>query len=169
MHGGTVVASSEGEGLGSEFIVRLPLASPPRSTVPPPRGSRGLRLPRGARVAIIEDNVDSREMLCEALTFAGFECKSADSGPDGLALVMSMLPDAAIVDVGLPDMDGFELARRIREHRPCANVQLIALTGYGQREDRQRALDAGFNVHLVKPIEPLQLVKLLTGEALSLP
>ena len=66
-------------------------------------------------------------------------------------------------------MDGFELARRIREHGPCANVQLIALTGYGQREDRQRALDAGFDVHLVKPIEPLQLVRLLTGEALSLP
>ncbi len=163
MHGGTVVARSEGEGLGAEFIVRLPLSSPPSSAADPQR-SKGLHLPRGARVAIIEDNADSREMLCEALTIAGFECKSADSGPEGLALIGSMMPEVAIVDVGLPVMDGFELARRIREGGPCANIQLIALTGYGQREDRQRALEAGFNVHLVKPIEPLALVRLLTGE-----
>ncbi|HTB78058.1 MAG TPA: chemotaxis protein CheB [Polyangiaceae bacterium] len=163
MHKGTVVAESDGEGRGSEFVVRLP-------TVPAPRGAargrsrdRGLALPRGARVAIIEDNADSREMLCEALTIAGFECKSADNGVAGLALIRSMLPDLAIVDLGLPAMDGFELARRIREDERCSKVQLIAVTGYGQRDDRQRAIEAGFNLHMVKPVEPLRLVAMLSG------
>jgi DNA-binding response OmpR family regulator len=102
-------------------------------------------------------------MLCEALTLAGFQCQSADNGLAGLSLIDSTMPDVAIVDVGLPAMDGFELARRIRADAKYAGVRLIALTGYGQREDRQHAIEAGFNVHLVKPIEPLELVRLLGG------
>jgi len=112
-------------------------------------------------VAIIEDNPDSREMLREALTIAGFECASADNGPAGLALIDSIKPAVAIVDIGLPGMDGFELARRVRQDDRCESVQLIALTGYGQREDRQRAIDAGFNLHLVKPIDPNVLAAVL--------
>jgi two-component system CheB/CheR fusion protein len=165
MHGGTVVAASEGEGRGSEFVVRLPLSGPPVAG-PPVRDSRpGLRVAKGARIAIIEDNADSREMLCEVLSMAGFHCQSADNGVAGLALIESMVPDVAIVDVGLPAMDGFEIARRVRQNGQLGVVRLVALTGYGQREDRQHAIDAGFDVHLVKPIEPLQLVRLLTAEA----
>ena len=166
MHGGTVLAHSDGEGRGSEFTVRLPLAAGPGLVAhEPATRDVGLRLVRGARVAIIEDNPDSREMLREALTIAGFECTSADNGVAGLALIDSIKPAVAIVDIGLPGMDGFELARRVREDDASESVQLIALTGYGQREDRQRAIDAGFNLHLVKPVDPLRLVRLLGGGA----
>ncbi len=166
MHGGTVAAHSDGEGRGSEFTVRLPLAAGPGLVAhEPATRDVGLRLVRGARVAIIEDNPDSREMLREALTIAGFECTSADNGVAGLALIDSIKPAVAIVDIGLPGMDGFELARRVREDDASESVQLIALTGYGQREDRQRAIDAGFNLHLVKPVDPLRLVRLLGGGA----
>jgi CheY-like chemotaxis protein len=164
MHGGFVIAHSDGEGRGAEFVVRLPLAAAPAAAAPGPAQPIGLHLARGARVAVIEDNADSREMLCDALTLAGYRCDSADNGVDGLALIESMRPDVAIVDVGLPEMDGFEVARRIRGDAKYSRVQLIALTGYGQREDRQHAMDAGFDVHLVKPVEPLQLVRLFDGE-----
>jgi two-component system CheB/CheR fusion protein len=165
MHSGTVAAFSEGEGKGAELVVRLPLAS--RETDAPsrrePRG--GLHLPQGARVAIIEDNADSREMLCEALTYAGFQCESADNGVAGLALVESMKPDVAIIDVGLPAIDGFELARRLRANPSLETTRLLALTGYGQREDRERALAAGFDEHLVKPVDPVRLARFLSGNA----
>jgi two-component system CheB/CheR fusion protein len=163
MHEGTVTASSDGEGRGSEFVVRLPLSAPPVVVASVRETSPRLRVPKGARIVIIEDNADSREMLCEVLALAGFECKSADNGLAGLALIDAMIPDLAIVDVGLPAMDGFELARRVRENDKLGAVRLVALTGYGQREDRQHAIDAGFDLHLVKPIEPLQLVRLLGG------
>jgi two-component system CheB/CheR fusion protein len=164
MHGGSVVARSDGEGRGAEFTVRLPLVVAPTEGPRNPERDGGLHLPKGARVAVIEDNADSREMLCDALTLAGFCCQSADNGLSGLALIDAMMPDVAIVDVGLPAIDGFELARRIRRDARYARVQLIALTGYGQREDRQNAMAAGFDLHLVKPIEPLHLVRLLDGE-----
>lgn len=163
MHGGTVVAQSAGDGKGAEFVVRLPMASPRTDAPAPPlEGSAALDLPRGAKIAVIEDNPDSREMLSEALSQAGFSCSSAADGVHGLALIETTRPAVALVDVGLPVMDGFELARRIRADRALAGTRLIALTGYGQREDRDRALAAGFDMHLVKPVDPFHLVRLLT-------
>jgi two-component system CheB/CheR fusion protein len=149
-HGGTVSAHSDGEGKGTEIVVTLPLsAEPPRETdsLPPSRS----KLPVGSRIVVIEDNADSREMLCELLTHAGLECRSCDNGTAALALMDEFSPHAAIIDVGLPGIDGLELARQLRGHERHRNMFLIALTGYGQRADRERALAAGFDEHLVKP------------------
>jgi two-component system CheB/CheR fusion protein len=162
-HGGTVSARSDGEGKGSEFVVRLPLATPDGAPEHPPQPAR-LELPRGSRIVVIEDNADSREMLCTLLIHAGFECESSDNGAAGLALIDEFEPAAAIVDIGLPGIDGFELARRVRAASKHANLFLIALTGYGQRSDREMALAAGFNEHVVKPVDLSHLERLLGTE-----
>ena len=161
MHGGTVTAHSEGEGRGSVFEVRLPLVAAAASETPAAaRG--GSHLPAGrARILVVEDNTDSREMLCELLLQAGFECRAVESGPAGLALMDAMQPDLVILDVGLPEMDGFEIARHIRANPRHARVCLIALTGYGQAADRAASREAGFDVHLVKPVHAEQLLTLL--------
>ena len=162
-HGGTVTARSDGEGKGSEFIVRLPSVEPPVERVTPP-GAAPLELATGSKIVVIEDNADSREMLCALLTHAGYECRSTDNGAAGLALIDDFEPAAAIVDIGLPGIDGLELARRLRTSSKHPNLYLIALTGYGQRADRDSALGAGFNEHLVKPVDLANLERVLGGE-----
>ena len=167
MHDGTVVARSRGAGEGSEFVVRLPLAEsaesrPPDS--PSVRVTTSHRRPKGARIAVVEDNEDAREMLCEMLSRAGFECHTADRGDAGLALIREMRPDIALVDVGLPGIDGLELARRVRSDPSLDAVYLVALTGYGQASDRLTATNAGFDEHVVKPVRSKELIRLLTEE-----
>ncbi|HET7342919.1 MAG TPA: ATP-binding protein, partial [Methylomirabilota bacterium] len=160
MHGGRVSAHSDGEGRGSEFVVRLPLAAVIATT--PPAVGEPMPLPAGAAtIVVVEDNGDSREMLCEILRTAGFECHGADTGAAGLALMERIRPDVVILDVGLPEMDGFEIARLIRRSSTFASVYLIALTGYGQAADRAASREAGFDVHLVKPVHAEQLLALL--------
>ena len=162
-HGGTVTASSEGEGKGSEFVVRLPLAE--LATAPP--GARPKPAPayspKGSKVVVIDDNADGRLMLCELLDLAGFDCHTAESGDAGLALVHDVCPDIAVVDIGLPGIDGFEVARRIRSDPKCARIYLIALTGYGRDVDRAKAREAGFDEHLVKPVDTEALLALLSA------
>lgn len=160
-HGGTVSATSEGEGKGSAFVVRLPLVAAPVS--------RGLSLPAPApevreqkpSVVIVEDNADSRGLLCELLEFAGFNCHTAEDGLTGLARIQELAPDVAVVDIGLPGIDGLELARRLRAQARHRGTVLIALTGYGQRTDSEKVYAAGFDRHLVKPVDPAQLTRLL--------
>ncbi len=164
-HGGTVTARSDGEGKGSEFVVRLPLATPQGvSALDEQHPASKPLLPRGSKVVIIEDNADSREMLCDLLTDAGFDCKSSDNGAAGLGLIEEFEPAVAIVDIGLPGIDGLELARRVRAAAKNPNLYLIALTGYGQRADRILALEAGFNEHVVKPIDFAHLERLLGAQ-----
>ena len=158
LHGGSVTAKSDGPGKGSEFSVRLPLAREPHAEIPASRPLPKLR--KGARVVVIEDNLDSREMLCELLGLAGYECHSTDTGSAGLELLARSSPDVAIIDVGLPGMDGLELARHIRADPKYSNLYLIALTGYGRASDRARALEAGFDEHVVKPIGPETFTRL---------
>jgi two-component system CheB/CheR fusion protein len=165
MHGGTVTASSGGEGQGSEFVVRLPLAAAAPAEPPRPSPERAPRPAGTARVVVVEDNADSREMLCELLREAGFECQAAESGAAALALIDQVRPETVILDVGLPEMDGFEIARTIRASGRHAGVCLIALTGYGQAADRAASRAAGFDVHLVKPVHAEQLLALLRGTA----
>jgi two-component system, chemotaxis family, CheB/CheR fusion protein len=160
MHGGIVTAYSDGEGKGSEFVVRLPLTARPISSSPDP-GRRPLQIGDRTKVAVVEDNADSRELLCLLLQQADFECRAADSGPAALTLVDEFQPDIVILDVGLPGMDGFEVARRIRADARHAGIRLIALTGYGQAADRATAREAGFDEHLVKPVHGEQLVALV--------
>jgi two-component system CheB/CheR fusion protein len=161
MHGGTVSAHSDGEGRGSEFVVRLPLAAPRARAeeLAPRRPARMLR--EGTKVVIVEDNADTREMLCELLVESGFECRSAENGAAALALIDEFHPDIAILDVGLPEMDGLEVARRVRSSPGHEEICLIALTGYGQPADRVTALQAGFDAHLVKPVHAEDLLRLV--------
>jgi two-component system CheB/CheR fusion protein len=162
MHGGTVTARSDGEGQGSEFVVRLPLAGQETIAEPAlPLLRERPQLVAGAKIVVVEDNADSREMLCELLEQAGFECRSADAGLAALHLIDEVRPQIAILDVGLPEMDGFEVARRIRANTSHADMWLIALTGYGQAADREVGRNAGFDEHLVKPVDTEQLLQIL--------
>lgn len=170
MHGGTVTATSGGEGQGSAFTVHVPLAralgNDEAIVATPGVRTVGTRRPRGKRIAVVEDNADSREMLCELLTRAGFDCHSAERGDAGLALIRAHRPDIAVVDVGLPGIDGLEIARRVRSDPALAHVYLVALTGYGQATDRLTALNAGFDEHVVKPVRAHDLLDLLAvGES----
>ncbi len=166
-HGGTVSARSDGEGKGSEFEVQLPITER-TSEKEATRGSHLKKFPKGSRLVVVEDNADSREALCALLKRAGFECHSADHGISGIELMDEVLPHIAIVDIGLPGIDGLEFARRVREKPQHKDVYLIALTGYGQQGDRERARGAGFNEHLVKPVDLATLKRLLAdGEPMA--
>ncbi|HEX3177955.1 MAG TPA: ATP-binding protein [Methylomirabilota bacterium] len=158
MHGGSVAAASGGIGRGSTFTVRLPRASAPvSSTTPaPPAGGTAPR-----RVLIVEDNTDAREVLRLALTLDGHQVHEAADGAEGVEAALRLAPDAALIDVGLPTLDGYAVARQIRAAERRTRMLLVALTGYGQAEDRRRALEAGFDVHLVKPVTPERLTEVL--------
>jgi len=160
LHGGTVTAVSDGDGTGSEFAVRLPLTT----LSEPARTQDGVPLPTppsGMKIVIVEDNADSREMLCAMLRQAGLVCYDAADGLAGLRTIDAVAPDVVILDVGLPEMDGLEVARRIRANPRHAGVHLIALTGYGRSGDRVATTQAGFDCHLVKPVQPAELLTLL--------
>jgi two-component system, chemotaxis family, CheB/CheR fusion protein len=167
MHGGNLVAQSEGEGRGSVFTVRLPLVADKAERPLAPRPVRPMV--EGAKIVVVEDNIDAREMLCDLLTRLGFECKAAGDGLSALALIETFHPQVAVVDVGLPGIDGFDVARRIRAQHPYDDVMLIAVTGYGQKADRATALAAGFDAHLVKPIKFDQLAQLLQNREPVMP
>ncbi len=166
LHGGRVEAHSGGLGRGSEFIVRLPLAAEgarPAIFRKPAAAQRPAERPAGGlHVLIVEDNPDGRETLRELLEIWGYKVSVASTGPEGLELAFSVRPEVALIDIGLPGMDGNEVARQIRAILDEDEISLIAMTGYGQPEDRRRALQAGFDRYLVKPVDPAVLSQLLT-------
>jgi PAS domain S-box-containing protein len=163
LHGGAVEAASEGPGRGSVFTVRLPRIAASRDTSRvAPRTDRGSV---SRRIVIIEDNDDAREVLCLQLALQGHEVHEAAEGHAGLELAAAVDPDVVLIDVGLPGLDGYEVARRIRAASEAKPILLIALTGYGQPQDRLRALDAGFDVHLTKPVSPEQLATVIMQAA----
>jgi PAS domain S-box-containing protein len=154
-HGGSVAAFSEGPDRGSEFVVTLPEAAPAPGALRQPAGDAAApaRVPDGQlRVLVVDDNVDAAEMLGAALRFRGFDVRQAYDGPAALDEAREFKPHAAFLDIGLPVMDGYELAGRLRDVPGLARVRLIAVTGYGQDSDRRRSADAGFEHHLVKPV-----------------
>ena len=149
-HGGDITASSDGVGKGARFEVRIPLAAArqPQAEPPPPLVETNPRL-----VLLIDDDVDSRELLGVLLEHAGHDVIQAGTAREGLDLLLAHRPRAAIVDIGLPDMSGLELARRARTELGPDGTKLIALTGFGQQKDREAAHEAGFDHHLVKPLD----------------
>ncbi|MEW4454474.1 chemotaxis protein CheB [Bremerella sp. JC817] len=156
-HGGRVSVVSHGTGMGSEFTIRLPLTTaPPATTTETQR-----KIPAGTRLLLIEDSDGIRRMLSRSLELKGFKVDTAANGLEGLEHLEQFQPQVAIVDIGLPDIDGYELARRARVSS-CANALLVAVTGYGQEEDRRKALEAGFDMHLVKPIDPGELASTIS-------
>jgi signal transduction histidine kinase len=169
MHGGTVEVHSEGRNRGSEFVVMLPAAA-----VRPPAGSSETAAPSGARrsagvgrrILVVDDNEDAAELLASALEVMGHTARVAHDGPEALKLAAEFDPDLALLDIGLPVMDGYELARRLQDDPGLRRVPLVAVTGYGQPSDRLRSEAAGFDAHLVKPVDLERvgsLIRQLTG------
>jgi len=163
MHGGAVEAKSEGTGRGSEFVVRLPLRPEQPIVRPPAEGKSAAPAQRGPRrrILVVDDNRDAAHALKLLLETDGHEVQVAADGAAGLAMARQYQPDVALLDIGLPHMDGYELARRMREEPGLGGSLLVAVTGYGQMHDRARASASGFNHHLVKPVEFSALQRLL--------
>ncbi|WP_437549571.1 ATP-binding protein [Sorangium sp. So ce367] len=166
MHGGRVSAHSEGRGCGSEFTLRLPAAADVRSHEAAPArrmaGTQGTpSLVDRRRILLVDDNLDAVELLAESLGASGYTTRVASDGPSALRIAEEFAPDVALLDIGLPVMDGYELARRLREQPAGERVRLIAITGYGQEADFRRSEGAGFETHLVKPIQIDRLTSLL--------
>jgi PAS domain S-box-containing protein len=153
LHGGDVHAFSEGPGRGSEFIVRLPLA---REGLHSDAGGPPVPVLSPRRIVVIEDNTDAREMLAIALRLAGHDVVEAATGMDGIEIARRHRPEVVLVDIGLPDIDGYQVARRLRQESE-GRFRLIALTGYGQARDRALSHAAGFDAHLLKPLDPSTL------------
>jgi len=160
LHGGSIDAASAGTGQGSVFTLRLPLLE--HALVDTPAAAAPART-APATVLLVEDNEDARRMLAAHLEASGYSVLEADNGIDGLALAHEARPGLAILDIGLPGLDGYQLAARLRADAATRPMRLIALTGYGQASDRERALEAGFDAHLVKPVKFDELARELAG------
>jgi len=165
LHGGSVSARSEGLGKGCEFEVRLPLLVVTRRVTDRSQNQaqRQQPSPLGHRLLIVDDNKDAATTLAMLLRLEGHEVQIAFDGPSALESAKSYGPEMVFLDIGMPAMDGYEVARRMRQQPGLENVILAALTGWGQAEDRRRTAEAGFDHHLVKPIEPMALASLLAG------
>jgi signal transduction histidine kinase len=162
LHGGHVAARSDGPDKGSEFVVWLP--APDRPAPAERRSEWGVRrLAPPRRVLVVDDNVDAAESLATLLRVERHEVYTAHDGPTALATAEAFRPEVVLLDIGLPQMDGYEVARRLRARAGFEKALLVALTGYGQEEDRRRAAEAGFDAYLVKPADPLALHELLAG------
>lgn len=164
MHGGTLTATSDGLGHGSVFTLAIPAESAERAVVH--ESSRPLPFVAhnaGLNVVVIEDNEDSADVLALWLKGRGYVVSVAHAGQDGLELIQSIRPQVVLCDIGLPGMDGIEVCRRVRTFRPELEPVMIALTGWGMDEDRRRTHETGFDHHLVKPVEPETLFRLLDG------
>jgi PAS domain S-box-containing protein len=164
LHGGTLSVTSEGPGEGSEFTVRLPVVVVPPSPSPDDgagASTAGARVRR--RILVADDNRDSAEMLATSLEVLGHEVAMAHDGEQAVSLVETFHPDVAFLDLGMPKLDGYSAARRIREEPWGRNVLLVAVTGWGQDDDKKRSRQAGFDAHLVKPVDLAEIESLLKG------
>jgi len=160
MHGGSIEAKSEGPGKGSEFVLRLPIvveASEPQAS----RGEEEKPVKLSLRVLVVDDNHDSADSLAMILRVMGTDTRTAYDGQDGVDVAAQFRPDVVLLDIGMPKLNGYEVCRRIRGEPWGKGVVLIAVTGWGQDEDRRRSLEAGFEHHMVKPVDPLALMKML--------
>jgi PAS domain S-box-containing protein len=165
MHGGTVEVDSDGPGRGSEFVVRLPLLK--AAPVPPDEPGGGMTggdlEVRPLRILVVEDRRDSAETLVRLLRGLGHEVEAAYDGPSGCEAAVAFMPDLVLLDLGLPGLDGYEVARRLRREPSLDGACLVAMTGYGSESDRRKSAEAGFDEHLVKPVEFESLRRVLEG------
>jgi CheY-like chemotaxis protein len=164
MHCGTIEARSEGEGKGSEFAVRLPVATGVVSESTPSDAEANRVEPASARrILIVDDNVDAADSLGQLLEMMGHEVLTAYDGESGLKAARGFKPGVVLCDIGMPKMNGYDTARRIRAEEWGKKTVLLALTGWGQEDDLRKSVDAGFDHHLIKPVEAAALMKLLAG------
>jgi signal transduction histidine kinase/ActR/RegA family two-component response regulator len=163
LHGGTVEAHSPGLGRGSEFVVRLATVPAPgiEAAATPARCEQ--RAAPGLRVLLVDDNVDSCNMLAKLLEISGHWVQAAHTGPAGLQAALAWRPDVVLLDIGLPEIDGYEVARRLRHDPVMTSTKLVALTGYGAASDLRLAREAGFDAHMLKPVHLVELERLLAA------
>jgi PAS domain S-box-containing protein len=164
MHGGRVEASSPGLGQGSEFVVHLPAQLPAEATLPSEPAAA--TAPRPLRVLVVEDNIDAAESLATLLRLWNHDVSVVHDGRMALEAAREQQPEVVLLDIGLPGLDGYQVARRLRDELHLDHALLVAMTGYGQPEDRRRSREAGIQYHFVKPVEPLVLRNLLAGATL---
>jgi len=162
MHGGSVEAHSPGLGQGSEFVVRLP-SREPVETAALPAETAPAAMGRSLRVLVVEDNVDAAESLASLLRLWNHDVTVVNDGKSAIDAARSLRPDVVLLDIGLPGLDGYQVARRLREDVGLETTLLVAMTGYGQPEDRRRSHEAGIQHHFVKPVEPMVLRNLLSS------
>lgn len=163
MHGGAVEVHSGGIGEGSEFVVRMRVVPEYTGQRPDNVQSNRSKSENSLRILVVDDNVDTAESLAMLLRIAGHQVTTENTGPKGLQTAISEKPDVVLMDIGLPGMDGCQVAQHIREHPEFAAMKLIAISGYGQEADQRRCQQAGFNHHLVKPVDPMKLQELFVG------
>lgn len=167
LHGGTLEVHSAGLGKGSEFVARLPMAvllpvaQEPKATV----SESTHTMPR--RILVVDDNLDSAESLTLLLTLDGNDTHAVYDGPAGMEAAATFRPDVVLLDIGLPELNGYDVASRIRQQPWGKTMVLVALTGWGQEADRRRSREAGFDHHLTKPVDLLALKNLLVGLPVS--
>ncbi|HEX7283581.1 MAG TPA: ATP-binding protein, partial [Vicinamibacterales bacterium] len=164
MHGGTVEAHSEGAGRGSEFVVRIPAIEPRQPAVNATAAAASVSNHK-RRILVVDDNTDAAESLAALLSISGHETRLAHDGLQAVEEAREFKPDVVFLDIGMPSIDGHETARRIRQEPWGRDMVLVALTGWGQLEDRRRSKEAGFNHHLVKPADPNVVAKLIASLA----
>ncbi len=160
LHGGAVEAHSEGLGSGAEFIVRLPALTGTTHSVEKAVGRVPVAAPadaRSLRILVVDDNVDAADSIAMLLTMEGHQTRAVNTARAALLAVPDFKPEVVLLDIGLPEMDGYEVARRLRTQSGHRRMRLVAVTGYGQPADRRRAHAAGFDEHMVKPVEPAAL------------
>jgi len=165
LHGGRVEAKSEGEGRGSEIIIHLPLSAKQLPVVA--AGARDFAKPRFAarpRILVVDDNQDAASSLATLLKILGSEVETANDGLSALRVLETYHPSVVLLDLGMPDLSGYEVARRIRDVPHLQDVTLVALTGWGREDDRRRTQEAGFDHHLVKPVN-LDALQVLLSDA----
>jgi PAS domain S-box-containing protein len=163
LHQGRVAAHSDGLGKGSTFTVTLPIAAPTRAEAPAPAVSQGARTVKPRRILIVDDNEDALILLAEALELAGHVVRTATDPAKALEVISEFKPELAILDIGLPVMDGYELATKIRQQLDSGSPRMFALSGYGQQSDRKKSLEAGFVAHFVKPVDVKQLIESISS------
>jgi CheY-like chemotaxis protein len=153
MHGGSIEARSEGKGKGSEFIVHLPVLTQSAKATPGRENVLDERAQVRRRILVVDDNIDSAESMAMMLELSGHDVATAHDGLKAVELAKEFQPHVALLDIGMPKLDGYEAARTIRRESWGKDMMLVALTGWGQQEDKQRSREAGFDAHLVKPID----------------
>jgi CheY-like chemotaxis protein len=161
MHAGGIEVQSEGLGSGSTFTVRLPLAEPIEPATAPAVESAARRAARPRRILVVDDNADSAESLALLLQLSGHVVRTEFDGGAAVEAAREFAPDIVLLDIGLPVLSGYEVAQRIRQAKGSPRPLLVALTGWGQEEDRRRSTEAGFDTHLVKPVDPQELLRLV--------
>jgi CheY-like chemotaxis protein len=162
LHGGNIEARSDGLGRGSEFVVRLPiLAAAVASEAPPGEAFPTWTSPLKGRILVVDDLRDSAESLAQLLRIEGNEVRTVHDGLEAVAVAAEFRPDLVLMDIGMPEVDGYEACRRIRNLPFGSEVTLVAVTGWGQADDRRKSKAAGFDHHMVKPVEPVAIERLL--------